>query len=180
MKKIALALAILGVLGVGTWIVNYAMIGRRMAEVLSADQRNAGLTFDAHFASYLNPQVLVVDLRGVSSSNSPTDVFRALLQLAAASKTSRYSRVELAHRGQTKFLIPGEYFLQLGNEYGEQNPVYTIRTFPEHLLRPDGSSAYGSWSGGWLGVLKEQMNDFDDFHRRWYINDLATFRESNG
>jgi hypothetical protein len=101
------------------------------------------------------------------------DVFRVFLQFAARMKDQRISRVELAHHGVTKFLVPGEYFAQLGAEYGEQNPIYTIRTFPEHLYLPDGTPAYGTWTGGVLGVMTKQMDDFNDAQHKWYIDDLG-------
>jgi hypothetical protein len=50
--------------------------------------------------------------------------------------------------------------------------VYTVRTFPENLLTPKGSRAYSEWTGGWLGVLGKQTEDFTDFHKKWYLEDV--------
>lgn len=61
----------------------------------------------------------------------------------------------------------------MGVEYGTQNPVYTMRTFPENLYRPDGTAAFGTWTGGLFGVLGKQMEDFIEFHKQWYVNELA-------
>jgi hypothetical protein len=173
-------LAIVGLLVLvvagGIFVGNYAMVGYPLARANQGDTRNAGISVGAHFGYYVNPSVVVFDLEGVSSSNSPMDVFRVFLQFAAAFKDRRFSRVELSHRGTTKFIIAGEYFAQLGAEYGAQNSIYTIRTFPEHLYRPDGIAAYGTWSGGILGVLNKQTEDFNDFHRKSYIEDLVDSR----
>ena len=87
-------------------------------------------------------------------------------------KTSEFSTIELEHKGNLKFIIEGSYFKQLGNEYEFQNPVYTMRTFPSNLKNPDGTQAYGEWTGGLFGVLNEQLEDFNDFHKRWYIDDF--------
>ena len=81
--------------------------------------------------------------------------------------------VKLSHAGNEKFRITGEYFKKLGLEFGEQNPVYTIRTMPQNLYKPDGTAAFGTWTGGVLGVLNNQMEDFNEFHRQWYVSDLA-------
>jgi hypothetical protein len=112
-------------------------------------------------------------LRGVSAQKAPIDVFRTFLQFAQALKDRKFDRVVLAHRGEHKFQIEGAYFHQLGNEYNVQNPVYTVRTFSENLYRMDGKAAYGKWTGGMLGVLKGQMEDFTKFHSEWYINDFS-------
>ncbi len=121
---------------------------------------------------YVNPSVIVLDLKSVSSTNSMVDVFRVLMQFSVRMKDRDFERILLSYRGDVKFQIKGNYFKQLGNEYGEQNPVYTMRTFPEKLYRPDGSRAFGSWSGGLLGVLSKQMNDFNEFHQQWYLKEI--------
>ena len=61
----------------------------------------------------------------------------------------------------------------LGQEYEKQNPVYTMRTFPENVYGVDGTQAFGSWTGGLLGVLGKQMGDFSELHKQWYIADLT-------
>jgi len=58
-------------------------------------------------------------------------------------------------------------------EYESQNPVYTIRTFPENLYTIDGKNVYGEWTGGLLGVVTKQMEDFNDFHKKWYIDEMT-------
>ena len=75
-------------------------------------------------------------------------------------------------RGKTKFKIDGNYFQTLGEEYSWQKPIYIVRTFPEHLKNPDGRRAHPKWTGGLLGVTKEQMEDFNDFHKKWYLEDI--------
>lgn len=174
LRRVLVFLVGLLVLTVGGVVTaNYVALGRPVARVLQADVRNVGISASAHFGGYVDPSVVVFNLEGVSSQNSPMDVFRTFLQFAAVMKDKRLTRVELAHRGTTKFIMTGEYFAQLGAEYGEQNPIYTLRTFPEHLYHPDGTPAYGTWTGGMLGVLGKQMEDFNDVHRKWYIEDLV-------
>jgi hypothetical protein len=175
MRRLFVLAVMLLVLGVGLTIAtNQMFLGGPLSTTMQADTRNAGIAAHAHFGDYVNPSVLVFDLEDVSPQNSPMDVFRAFLQFSAAVKDQQYTRVELAHHGTTKFVITGEYFRQLGAEYGKQNPIYTIRPFPEHLQHADGTGAYGSWTGGMLGVLGKQMGDFNDFHRKWYLDDVVS------
>lgn len=174
MKKLALALAMLvAAAGGGAAIWNYAALQRPLDAAIARDGRNAGLSARAHFGHFVDADVAVFDLRTVGAENSQADVFRLFLQFADATKDRNFGRVVLAYRGVARFQIDGSYFQELGRGYAEQNPVYTVRTFPEHLFRPDGSRAFQEWSGGWLGVVKAQMDDFSEFHRQWYLNDLA-------
>jgi hypothetical protein len=68
--------------------------------------------------------------RDIQTDSRNTGVFRVFLQFAAAIKDRHFARVELAHRGTTKFVISGDYFAQLGAEYGQQNPMSPFERFP--------------------------------------------------
>ncbi|WLI89235.1 hypothetical protein Q4S45_21475 [Massilia sp. R2A-15] len=158
---------------VGVASVNYAGLQRMVDDTIAKDARNKGIEVFAHYKYFVNPNVLVYDLRKVSEENSPMDVTRVLLQFSEQLKERKFDTVELSHRGANKFVLKGEFFQTVGQEHGLQNPIYTIRTLPENVYKPDGSKAYGEWSGGLLGVLGHQMEDFADLHRTWYIDDLA-------
>lgn len=126
-----------------------------------------------HYKTYVNPSVLVYDLRAVAGTNSRLDVTRVLLQFAEQVKDNKFDKVELAFKGEAKFLIDGDYFQELGREYNYQNPIYTTNHMPENLRRPDDVRAFETWTGGWLGVSTKQMEDFNDFHDQWYLHSLT-------
>jgi hypothetical protein len=166
-----LLLLVLIPLSVYGW--NYLTLQHKMSKVLDKDPRNKGVEVSVHYKTYVNPSVLVYDLRGVSGTNSRLDVTRVLLQFAEQVKERKFERVELAFRGETKFLLEGEYFQELGREYNFQNPVYTTNHMPENLRMPDGTRAYDAWTGGLLDVSLKQMQDFNDFHDHWYWRSLT-------
>ena len=172
MKKTIVVVLVILVLGaVGAFAVNHIHLQSPLNSALKSDPRNDGIDVSAHYGSYINPSTLVFDLRKVSGSNSSADVFRVLLQFAERMKEKRFDDVELAYKGKTKFKLEGSFFRTLGHEYGSQNVIYTIRTFPENLKTPAGNRAYPEWSGGWLGVMNKQMEDFNDFHKQWYLSE---------
>lgn len=160
--------------------VNYVNLQRPLSQVLQEDSRNKGIEVFAHYKYFVVPGVLVYDLRAVQGTSSPIDVTRVLLQFAQRQQDRQFKSVELSYRGQDKFVLQGEYFRQLGHEYGKQNAAYTLRTLPEHVYRPDGKRAFGQWSGGLLGVLARQMEDFGSWHRAWYIDELAAASGEGG
>lgn len=140
-----------------------------------ADERNANLTMVTHLRYGVDPNTAVVDLVSIGDGSSMLDVTRALLQSAHALKDRTFSEVHLAYRGRSRFILPGSDFKQMGEEYGPQNPVYTIRTMPEKLRRPDGSRAFDTWTGGVLGVLGRQMEDVKALHMEWYLREAGYF-----
>jgi len=172
-KSIMIICASIFVIVIGIYGVNYLQLQSQMNDVIKNDPRNSGIEVSVHFGNYINPSILTYNLKSISGTNSMADVFRVFLQFAEKVKSKKFDIVELSFRGKVKFKIDGNYFQKLGEEYSWQNPIYTMRTFPEKLMNPDGSKAYPEWTGGLLGVIGKQMEDFNDFHKRWYLEDLA-------
>lgn len=170
-KSVLFGLPMAIALSVGAW--NYLVVHHPISRHLAQDQRNSKLTVWAYHRFGVQPHVIVIDLRGFSDDVSSTDVMRALLQAAEAHKASKFDRVVLAYKGTAKFLLQGDYFQTLGRDYGSQNPIYTLRTLPENVYRMDGSAAYGTWTGGVLGVMAKQMEDLTKFSRDWYLDDAV-------
>lgn len=169
-KKLLGAFGIVGGLAIVVFGLNFFTLQKPMSGVLDDDPRNKGIEVLAHYGMLVNPNELVFDLRGISGENSAADVSRVLLQYADALKERQFESVILSYKGERKFLLKGKFFHTLGAEYETQNPVYTMRTFPEKVYELDGTSAFGTWTGGLLGVVGKQMEDFNEFHKRWYLS----------
>ena len=152
----------------GVYVINYVQLQQPMNHVLTNDARNDGIHMSCHYKHWLDGSVLTYDLEDAPVGKTRADVFRVLLQYADQVKSMDFNEVELAYRGEVKFLLSGGDFKQIGRDYDSENPVYTIRTFPEKLKRPNGTSAFSQWTGGVLGVLEKQMEDFGAFHDQWY------------
>lgn len=167
-------LAVVAGVFVAVFAVNHVRLQAPMNSVASSDPRNEGMIVRVHYGGYVNPNVLVYDLRGISEDKSRLDVMRALLQYADRLQDRRFETIQLAYQGDPRFQLSGSFFQTLGKEYDYQNPVYTLRKFPEHVMRLDGSRAFGSWTGGLLDGVGEQMNDLNRFNDEWYLNDLLS------
>lgn len=144
-----------------------------MNDVIANDSRNDGISVWVHYAYFVNPTVLTFDLQNISENKSRIDIFRVLLQFAEKSKKHKFSKIELAFKGKVKFIIPGDYFQQLGQEYNFENPIYTTRTFTQYITRPDGLPAFTKTSAGLFGIA-EDFENFNTFSDEWYLEDLAS------
>ena len=118
MKKIVIISVFLVAGVIGLFTVNYLMLGRSMTDVLKSDPRNSGIHITAHYGYYLLPSVLILDVKGVSNENSPADVFRVLLQYASEIQKMEFDKVSLNSKDKAKFTLKGNYFRELGKEYG--------------------------------------------------------------
>lgn len=151
---------------------NYFNLTKPLSETVKADHRNLGIDLRVHYGKYIVPSILVIDVYNISGEKSAADVFRLFLQFANKINDKQFETVELASKGKTKFILTGKYFKQLGIDYEHQNPIYTMRTFPENVYTLDGKNAFSSWSGGVLGVMGKQIDDFNEFHKKWYLEDM--------
>lgn len=165
MRKTLLASVFLLVVVGLVYLLNLTTVKMPVSDRLSEDERNAVLDLSVRYKLYVNPNAIAISLDECSEA-APVDVLRALLQTAEVLQDRDFSRVEL-HSGYThKFTLEGEYFQQLGEEYDYQNPIYTARTLPEKLRKPDGTQAYHSLGGG-LSGLSDQMENFSQFTLDW-------------
>ena len=176
MKKIIVFIIVMVAISISAVLVwgNYFILTKPLHEVIAADSRNEGVEVRARYGDYYKSSILVFDLKNVSATNSSADVFRVFLKYAEKMKEKDFDSVLLSFKGNPKFQLKGDYFKKLGVEFEAQNPVYTIRTFPENVYTVDGSKAFGTWTGGLLGVLGKQMDDFNAFHQQWYRDEVVT------
>lgn len=161
-------LIVVGVLG-----VNYFLLQRHMNYVLSNDPRNENIRVWVYYKWFVNPTEFKYDLRSISGNTSALDVNRVMLQFAEQIKDKNYNKVYLCYKGKDKFYLKGDYFQNLGKEYGFQNPIYTLRTMPENVYTLDDKHKYDTWEGGWLGVMGKQMEDLNSFAQDWYLREAT-------
>lgn len=169
-KKPLLGFLILFLLALSILAVNYISLQRKMNNLLSEDPRNNGIKVWVYYKWLVNPTELKYDLRSISGNNSALDVNRVMLQFSEKIKDKKFNKVYLSYKGVDKFYFKGDYFQNLGQEYGTQNPIYTLRTMPENVYTLDDQHKYGVWEGGWLGVLNKQMEDLNTFANDWYLD----------
>lgn len=77
--------------------LNY-QLQSKMNEVIKSDSRNKGIKVTVHYGSYINPSILVYDLKSVSPSNNKLDVFRVFLQFAEKMKSKQFKVIEISFR----------------------------------------------------------------------------------
>ena len=173
MKKIiSIFLCALLLIACGIAALNYVKVIKPYDEVYKNDPRNEGVKVSVYYQHYINPNVLVFSVDSIKPSNSMADVFRIFWSYSGKMKTESFDKIELAYKGDVRFYITGKYFQSMGAEHGIQNPVYVIRTFPENVYTSDGIRAFNVWTGGLIGVAGKQMEDFNEFNRKWYLNDI--------
>lgn len=138
-----------------------------VAQALGDDDRNGGFGLHAYRSVLIHPRDITLNLMTVDSA-STADLTRGLLQSAEALKDREFGKVTLARGGKSVFVISGTDFKELGVSVAAgENPIYLIRTLPQKLMLSDGQRAFGTWSGGWLGVLNGQMEDLNAFGPAW-------------
>jgi hypothetical protein len=175
MRTTARSIGALAVIAIVVGIANWFSVMSPLSAAKRSDPRNEGLEVFAYHRYLVLPGEIVFDLRGLSGDKAPLDVDRMLIQFAHELRDREFDRVYLAWKGDVRFVLKGDYFRRLGQEYGLENALYTLRTLPENLYTPDGQKAFDTWTGGLLGVLTRQMEDLHEFHVRWFLRALAAY-----
>ena len=150
------------------FLVNYGLFQQPMDQVLERDQRNEGMTVRAHWRWYVDPTVLVYDLRSASADTKGIDVLRAFLQFAYRQKDRHFGRVVLAWQGVPRFYVNGPDFSELGRQYAKRSPIDTMVVIPSVVYRMDGSRPFPVPAGqAWLDQQQKQLLDFNRFINAW-------------
>jgi hypothetical protein len=166
MKAARIAIAVGGVLAV-TAAVSYARVHLSADDAMEFREANVA----AYYRYGVVPDTIVFDIWSVEGTASAAGILGGFMSFAEKMKDREFRQVVLAYRGEARFILDGNDFAEIGREHGWQNPVYTLRTFPERLTTPDGSPAFSTWSGGMIGVLGAQMDDLNKLASAWYIDD---------
>jgi len=138
-----------------------------VATTLAKDDRNQVAGIHVYRSWFIHPRDITVNLATVGEA-ATIDLARELFQAAEALKDRKFGKVTLSRGGKAIFVMAGDDFAELGAEYAAgQNPVYLVRTLPEKLTLPGGRPAFGTWEGGWLGVISKQLDDVNSFGQAW-------------
>lgn len=137
---------------------------------LNEDYRNQAASLAVYHRWGVHPNEIVIDVRNVRGEASRIDITRMLFQIAEEFKDRNYNAVILAHRGKEKLVLDGAFFNEAGRTFHYQNPIYLSRTLPQNVRQLNGRSAYGSYSGGWLGVLNAELDDLNQLHDDWWLD----------
>ena len=141
--------------------------------VMLARRSESGVAMVAYRRWLIDPTTAVVDIWHVDGERSMADIDRNLFITAEALKGQSFSRVELAYRGSGRFLIDGAKFKEVGEEWQTQSIAYLMRAIPQAASKMDGQPAFGEWTGGFLGVMMQEMKDHNQLHWSWYLASMS-------
>jgi hypothetical protein len=149
------------------FLLNFGLFQDPVNRVIQRDDRNRGMVVRAHWRWYVDPTVLVYDLRDAPADATGIDVLRAFLHFAYKQKGRQFVRVDLAWRGERRFSVRGRDFAELGWQYVNRSPVDTMAVMPGILYRPDGSKAFPVPPGSFAQQNAQLLLDFTSFVNTW-------------
>ncbi len=106
---------------------------------------------------------ITIDLRKVKGGCRRIDPIHLILQLTGKLKDYKISYLILACQGKEKYRITKSDVDRLALNYDNDARGWSFMHLPELLLRPDGTHPFGTWEGGFLGVMSHQIEDLSTF-----------------
>jgi hypothetical protein len=149
------------------FLLNFGLFQDPVNKVIQRDDRNHGISVRAHWRWYVDPTILVYDLREIPANATGVDALRPFLHFAYKQKGRQFVRVDLAWRGTRRFSIRGSDFAELGRQYVHRSPVDTMTVMPGILYRPDGSKAFPVRPGSFAAQNSQLLVDFTTFVNNW-------------
>lgn len=167
-------LPLIGLIGGAIYFYNYLTLQIPANHVVTMDGRNIGLQISVRYDYYVNANVIDFSLQDIKE-NSHEDIIRALFQYAWMMNNSgrEFEKIYLCRQGERKFLLFGNYFKELGEEYNKEEPMLLVFNFPANVYYPDESRVYPDYNqdekmtGGDLILATRQLKDFNEFMKKW-------------
>lgn len=134
--------------------------------VRAVDERNAELQFTLQGQP---GEEITLDIPELAGSESNVEMFRLVLHVADRLEEdgAGSTRLRLASFGEDRVIVPAEETRRLGAAFPDENPMYLVRTFPQHVKDLEGESLFPERHGALLAVTPRQMEDFNQFARLW-------------
>lgn len=158
--------AVLGVFVVGLFVY-WATRHNDLESCLEGCESKGGIDVRVDYGSLFSREEIVFDLRDTGSQVRRIDPLHLLMQFAHNARDKEFKYVILSRNGKKLFLIEQRDLLELSDSYSNGGRIWAFNHFPERVLSMDGRHPYGSWTGGWLGVLKRQTEDLNAFLTAW-------------
>jgi hypothetical protein len=149
------------------FLLNFGLFQDPINKVIERDDRNRGISVRAHWRWYVDPTVLVYDLREMPAGATGVDALRPLLHFAYKQKDRHFVRVDLAWRGSTRYSVAGSDFAELGRQFAHRSPADTMVVMPGILRRPDGTKAFPARAGSFVEQNSQLLVDFATFVNTW-------------
>lgn len=137
--------------------------GYDLKRELASCSSKEGLDVKVYYDDVFSKGIAVFDYQDATATYvRRIDVIHLLLQFGHELDKNATGRLIIAHKGQKLFFIESYSLKELTEEYTYGNKVWAFNHLPERLKRMDGTKAYSTWEGGWLGVMSEQTKDLTD------------------
>ena len=122
----------------------------------------------ASYQGVLFTDSVIFDLRdGGSPAARRIDPVHVLFEFSSKLDLQAVRRVILARNGRYVFYIESSRLRPLADSYSGGGRIWSFNHLPESVRNMNGTRPYSEWSGGWLGVMKEQAEDLNDFISEW-------------
>ncbi len=155
-------------IGVGVSLWWGTLRHSELRSLLRGCSDTGGIEVSVYYGSVFSQEEVVFDLQDVQAHVRRVDVLHLLLRYARKlDRPGAPERLALAARGRRLFYLPRSDYRKLAEEHAVGNRLWSIHHFAERLRTMSGARAYGTWTGGWLGVMKKQLEDLNDFLDTW-------------
>ena len=123
---------------------------------------------DVYYTGFFAEDTVVFDLKsGGSAAARRIDPVHLLLQFSDKLNLYSIERIVLARNGKEVFYISGSDVREPANSYAGGGRIWAFNNLPERVRTMSGTQPFDEWTGGFLGVLKEQSEDVNEFIEKW-------------
>ena len=160
----SLLLVLVGIEGTGRFGLDPRNIG--LANSLASCPSREGVGGDIRVGYALGGNI-VFDVRSCKRDSRLIDSLHLLLQFGHKIKDEGFTHLSIASAGEEVYRLEEADLNELAYQYELGARIWAFDNWPERLRKPTGERAFGSWTGGSIGVAMRRMEDLNEALKTW-------------
>jgi hypothetical protein len=166
----SLLLILVGIEGTGRNGLDPRNIG--LANSLASCPSREGVGGDVRVGHTFGGNI-VFDVRSCKGDSRLIDPLHLLMQFGHKIRDEGFTHLSIASAGEEVYRLEKSDLNELAHQYELGARIWAFNQWPERLRKPTGGRAFGSWTGGSIGVAMRQMEDLNDALKAW-LGKIAT------
>jgi hypothetical protein len=142
------------------YTANHILVQSKINRIIKEDSRNRGIIINARLNKYYDLSTLYINVQAVTPPANHLSAIRIFFDIAREFSDQGFDNVIIASRGAPRLLLDGDTFIDLGEQYGNANPVEMLAHLAMNLRKTNGDRLIQAQSSHYAKLMQyERLSD---------------------
>jgi hypothetical protein len=138
-----------------------------LRSMLSKCETAETVNADAYYEGIFGKTIVFDRLEGGSARARRIDTVHLLMQFSGKLDFETVDRIVLARDGQRLFVVKSDDMQRMADSYDGGGRLWAFNQLPIRSRTMEGKQVFHEFTGGWLGVVKKETEQLNEFIEDW-------------